>query len=149
MKGLPKPILKHIEDHLDPDDLGNFMLMARRFMSSSFFNEMKESMNLVKENYYGLSYCKIQTTNMCIEAVKKDGTCIIFVRNKKRKICLEAVKQNPYSIKHIENQTEELYLEAVKKDPHAIRFIKNPSKRVLRIFKKENYKLLKITSSKK
>ena len=44
---------------------------------------------------------------MCLEAVKKDGNILQYVKNQTLELCVEAVKNNEHSIRFVKNQTPE------------------------------------------
>jgi len=62
-----------------------------------------------------------------MEAVKKDGYAIQYVRNKNKtpELYIAAVKQNPNIIEYIGERSPELCLAAVERDWLMISFIKN------------------------
>ena len=72
----------------------------------------------------------------CLEAVKKDGMKLMFVKHQTPAICLEAVKQNSRALRCVDDQTFEICCEAVKQDPEAIEFIRSDKLRekVAKIF---------------
>ncbi|MGO0862371.1 DUF4116 domain-containing protein, partial [Clostridioides difficile] len=47
---------------------------------------------------------KNQTVEICIEAVKRKGSALEYVKNKTEEICIEALKQNKYSIKYVKDK---------------------------------------------
>ena len=61
---------------------------------------------------------------LCLEAIKRDGYAIRFVKEQTPELCLEAVKQNGYALQFVKKQTPKLCLEAVKQDGYALRFVK-------------------------
>ncbi len=65
-----------------------------------------------------------QTPELCLEAVKKDGRALEFVKEQTPELCLEAVKQTGYALEFVKEQTPELCLEAVKHFGFAIKFVK-------------------------
>jgi hypothetical protein len=44
-----------------------------------------------------LEYVREQTSEICLEAVKKEGYALEYVREQTYQVCLEAVKQNEWS----------------------------------------------------
>ena len=63
--------------------------------------------------------------DVCLEAVKKNGFALQYVKNQTPDICLEAVKQNGLALRYVKEQTPEICLEAVKEDGEALQFVKN------------------------
>jgi hypothetical protein len=61
----------------------------------------------------------------CLEAVKKDGMKLMFVKHQTPAICLEAVKQNGRALRRVDDQTFDICCEAVRKDPDAFEYIRN------------------------
>jgi hypothetical protein len=94
---------------------------------------------------------KNQTDELCLEAVKKTGLALQFVKKQNQEVCsvavkkcacalkyvkprfqtydmcLEAVKVDGYTLKYVKPrfQTRELCLEAVKKDGSVLEFVRN------------------------
>ena len=62
-------------------------------------------------------------SNEALEAVKKNGYALQYVKDQTKDICLEAVKRNGYALRHVKDQTEDICLEAVKRNGDASRFI--------------------------
>jgi len=60
----------------------------------------------------------VPTYEMQLQSVNKKGDNLYYIKNKTQELCLAAVKQDGTSLCFIENtidfQTEEIYLEAVK-----------------------------------
>ena len=65
-----------------------------------------------------------------MEAVKRDGCNIYYIKNPLLEVQLEAVRENGYIIRFIDNPSLELQLEAVRQNCNAIQFINNPSEQV-------------------
>ena len=61
----------------------------------------------------------------CLEAVKKDGMKLMFVKHQTENLCLEAVKQNSRALRCVDDQTLVICCEAVRKDPDAFEYIRN------------------------
>lgn len=59
-----------------------------------------------------LKYCKWQTNEICLSAVKKCGFALQYVKKQSTEICLEALKQNWSVLHHVKKRTPELYLSA-------------------------------------
>ena len=79
----------------------------------------------VKRKGYMLEYVKNQTEEICLEAVKQDGYALEYVENQTKEICLEAVKQDGNALEFVTDQTEEICLEAVKQNKKAIEYVEN------------------------
>jgi NRPS condensation-like uncharacterized protein len=63
----------------------------------------------------------------CLNAVKKNGYYIKWIKNPSEEMQLAAVKQWPYFVEYINNPSEKVQLEAVKQNPSSIKYIKIPS----------------------
>ena len=50
----------------------------------------------------------VQTDEICLEAVKKNGLLLKYVENKTDEICLEAVKKNGLALWYVRDKTEEM-----------------------------------------
>ena len=48
-----------------------------------------------------------QTLSICLVAVKRDGNCLLFVKNKTEEICLAAVSNYSMALRYIENPSKE------------------------------------------
>ena len=77
----------------------------------------------------GFTICQRTDTEICLEAVKKNGRALEFVKEQTSEICLEAVKKNGYALKFVKEQTPEICLEAVKQNGRALEFVKNIQQR--------------------
>ncbi|MDR3236749.1 MAG: DUF4116 domain-containing protein [Prevotellaceae bacterium] len=65
------------------------------------------------------------TPEVCLDAVRKNGYELLYIKNPTPELCLEAVKQEAYVIRYIkrENQTVEMALEVVKKEGNLFQYI--------------------------
>ena len=70
----------------------------------------KEALEAVKRNGLALQYVKDQTKDICLKAVKQDGFALLYVKNQTKEICLEAVKQDGSALQYVKDQTEEIFL---------------------------------------
>ena len=77
----------------------------------------------VREDGTTLEYVKNQTENICLEAVRQDGYALKYVREQTKEICLEAVRDRGHALKYVKDQTEEICLEAVIQDKHSLHMI--------------------------
>jgi len=84
----------------------------------------EKDLEAVKRNGWALHYVKDQTPELCLAAVKQNGWAIHYVKDQTPEICLAAIKQNSYALQLIKNQTPEICLAAVKKDPDSAGYIK-------------------------
>ena len=71
----------------------------------------------------------IQTAEMCLNAIKKDASCLKFVHNQTEEICMEALKKSPDYIKYIKNPTVEMmnFAKSHMHLSHNITYIPEPS----------------------
>lgn len=115
----------------------------------------KELIELIEKGELFLKDCPIQTKEICLAAVRKNGLELHFVIDRSDKeICLEACKEfgdalqflprplrsdeiekaalinDGCAIRFFDNPSEELCLLAVKQTGKAIQYIKNPTKKV-------------------
>ncbi len=58
------------------------------------------------QNSNVFQYVKIQTNELCLIAVSKNGYLLQFVKNQTDEICLASVKQYGESLFFVENQTD-------------------------------------------
>ena len=85
----------------------------------------------------------------CLEAVKRDGHALEWVKNQTHEICLEAVKQNGYSLGFVKNQTHEICLEAVKEDGLALKWVENQTPLIIHYLKKYNKSMYEVFKNEK
>lgn len=80
----------------------------------------EEALEAVKKEGYDLQYVKDQTPEICLEAVKQDGYTLKYVKEQTPEICLEAVKQDGYALQYVNENIftseEEMTLEEVCKE---------------------------------
>ena len=85
-------------------------------------------LQIYEETGYLLDLSSVLTTEAAqLEAVKKDGFDIQYIKDPSEAVQLEAVKRNGYAIQFIKNPSEDVQLAAVKSCGNAVYFIKNPS----------------------
>jgi len=60
----------------------------------------------------------------CLEAVKRNGDALSYVKEQTEAVCLEAVKQDGDALRYVKEQTEAVCLEAVKRNGDALRYVK-------------------------
>ena len=89
------------------------------------YKTVEEALEAVKRNGCALQYVKDQTEAVCLEAVKEDGDALQYVKDQTEAVCLEAVKRNGCALQYVKDQTEAVCLEAVKEDGDALQYV-NP-----------------------
>jgi hypothetical protein len=67
----------------------------------------------------------VQTEEICMEAVKRNGYVLRHIHNQTKAMCLEAVKQFGCALQHVHNQTYGICLQAVRTDGIALGYVKN------------------------
>ena len=102
------------------------------------WNDSEYCLEAVKRDGYALEYVKEQTSEMCLEAVKRDGLTLKFVKEQTPEICLEAVKQNGYALRFVKEQTPEICLEAIKQYGLAFEWVKEQTPLLIHSLKKYN-----------
>jgi hypothetical protein len=112
-------------------------------------NNQTEEVQLeaVKKNGFAIQYIKNPSKEVQLEAVKRNGSAIRYIKKPSEEVQLTAVKNDGLAIYYIKNPSKEVQLEAVKSvddiggnDGSAIQFIKNPSKEVMRVALKRDPK---------
>jgi len=58
-----------------------------------------------------------------LEAVKRNGFSLKYIKNQTPEICLTAVKENGWALEFVKEQTPEICIEAVKKDKAAVMYV--------------------------
>jgi hypothetical protein len=102
------------------------------------WNDEKYCMDAVKKNGYCLQYVKNQIPDICLEAVRQDGYILKYVEKQTPELCMEAVKSSGGSLKYVLEQTPELCMEAVKHDGCALQYVKNQTIELCRKAVKED-----------
>src|SRR5574344_724589 len=92
----------------------------------------------VKRDGHALGFVKNQTPEICLQAVKQNGFAIRFVINQTPEICLEAVKRNGCALEYVKEQTSDICLEAIKRNGLAIEYIKEQTPLLIHYLKKYN-----------
>ena len=108
------------------------------------WNDPKYCLEAVKRDGFTLEYVKEQTHEICLEAVKQTVFALRFVIDQTPEICLAAVKQNGYALAFVINQTSEMCLEAVKQKGRAFKFVKNQTPLIIHYLKKYNISLYEL-----
>ena len=70
-----------------------------------------------------IKFQAILSLNAALEAVKKDGYALRYVKDQTEAMALEAVKKDGYALQYVKDQTEAVALEAVKKDGDALQYV--------------------------
>ena len=60
---------------------------------------------------------------VCIEAVKKYGVALSYVKEQTHDICMEAVRQDGNALRYVKEQTYNICIEAVKQNRDAIKYV--------------------------
>ena len=58
-----------------------------------------------------------------LEAVKRNGDALQYVKEQTEPVCLEAVKRNGDALRYVKEQTEPVCLEAVKRNGDALQYV--------------------------
>ena len=58
-----------------------------------------------------------------LEAVKRNGDALRYVKEQTPEICIEAVKADSYALSYVKEQTPEICIEAVKRNGDALRYV--------------------------
>ena len=94
------------------------------------WNDSEYCLEAVKRDGYALEYVKEQTFEMCIESVvvKRDECALKyalkFVKEQTPEICLDAIKETGFALKFVKEQTFEICLESVKETGFALEYVK-------------------------
>ena len=102
------------------------------------WNDYNYCLEAVKRNGYNIKYVKEQTKEMCLEAVKQNGYNIKYVKEQTNELCLEAVKQNGKALYYVKEQTKEICLEAVKEYGYALQYVKEQTPELIHLMRKNN-----------
>lgn len=61
-----------------------------------------EALDAVKREGWALLYVKEQTEVICLAAVKKNGCALLYVKEQTEAICLAAVKQDGWALQFVD-----------------------------------------------
>lgn len=86
---------------------------------------VQEALDAVKRNGLELEFVKEQTPEVCLEAVKEDWQALQFVKNQTPDLCLIAIREDDSALQFVKEQTPEICLEAVKQNGGALQFVKD------------------------
>ena len=75
---------------------------SKEWALSFTFSTEKEALEAVKRNGDALQYVKDQTEAVCLEAVKRNGDALRYVKDQTEAVCLEAVKRNGYALQYVD-----------------------------------------------
>ena len=70
-----------------------------------------------------ISDIKIINEEEGLEAVKRNGDALRYVKDQSEAICLEAMKRNGDALRYVKDQSEAICLEAVKRNRDALRYV--------------------------
>ena len=119
-------IEKHSEEFfIDIVKIYNFVI---KFIKEEDQTE-KICLEAVKKFGDLVDYVKNQTEEICIEAVKA-GDALQYVKEQTEKICLEAVRCNGWDLQYVKEQTDEICLEAVKNNGLVLEYVKNQTEEI-------------------
>ena len=76
-----------------------------------------------KNRAYLDSIPNFPTEAEALEAVKRNGDVLQYVKDQSEAVCLEAVKRNGDGLQYVKDQSEAVCLEAVKNDGDALRYV--------------------------
>jgi hypothetical protein len=102
--------------------------MNEEIPSKVYFNKWIKK---VSKNPYALEYCKFQTEEICLAAVKQNGWALQYVKKQTPEMCSVAVKQNGWALYYVVEQTFEIVLEAYQRNKNSLQFAKPEFKKML------------------
>ena len=117
-------------------------LKIRYFFSFCKNQTLEICMEAVKQNGLALEYVREQTQEICMEAVKKEGFALYYVKKQIPEICMQAVKQNGNALGYVEEQTPEICMEAVKQNGNALEWVKEQTREICMEAVKQNLSAL-------
>lgn len=83
-----------------------------------------------------------QTEKVCREALKQNGTAIVYIKNQTEELCKAALDNTYKALRYIKKPTDAIYEYAIDKDWRAIELIDNPSPELcMRAVMSDNIKL--------
>lgn len=118
------PIIEVICKHLKFKYWKNLLLTSRK--CAKFFKDskwVKDMLKVIKDPYLELPKLEHQTKWICLEAVRKRGMALQFVRNQTEKICRKAVKNNGIALKYVQIQTLSICYNAIQEDYRAMTYV--------------------------
>ena len=70
-----------------------------------------------------VKFSAILTIAAALEAVKRNGDALQYVKDQTDAVCLEAVKEYGNALRYVKDQTEAVCLEAVKEYGNALQYV--------------------------
>lgn len=132
-----------------------FILKNKRLIEDmEEFNDEQKCFILIKKNPKILKYIKKQTYELCLTAVKNNGSSLEYVKPElqTKKLCTIAVENYGYAIEYVNDEflTKEICLKAVKAHGFSFRKLKDEfkTKDIYIEAIKSKYSLLKYISNK-
>ena len=122
-------VMKYIRNVTIPDD-ARVYIEENKFKVDKIFLGPKNiiGQDIIKQvielNYVHLQYVKEQTDDICILAVKRDGSALKYVHKQTEDICKLAVQGNGFMLKYVKEQTNDICTIAVRQYCHALEFVK-------------------------
>ncbi len=124
-------MLKYFPDNIKTEDFWIDMIEIKPESLQYITNQTDNiCMTAVKKNGSMLQYVTNKTYEICVEAVKNVGYALLFVENPGPELCLMGVKTCGMMLKFIENQTYEMCLEGVKNDGVSLKYAKFQSEEI-------------------
>ena len=115
----------HVAHQKEGQSVADFIEEIKDSQDSDLNDINKKDLEAVKKNGRVLEYVKDQTPEICLEAVKKNGLALKYVKDQTSELCcITAVKQNGWALGYVKNQTPEIIQAAIEQDPDAIVFAK-------------------------
>lgn len=120
----PEDVLIYEEEH--SFKASSLILSERQVISElKIWEDNKYCLEAVKRDGSTLEYVRNQTEEICLKAVKQYGLALQYVLDQTDEICLKAIKRHDDALKYVKNQTEAICLEAVKQNGNALQFVKD------------------------
>jgi len=104
--------------------------VLRLILDKNIIPTEQVQLEAVRKNGLVIDYIKNPSEQVQLEAVRQNGSAIRYINNPSEQVQLAAVRQFGRAISYINNPSEQLQLEAVKQDGWAIEYIKNPSEQL-------------------
>ncbi|HBG4630854.1 TPA: DUF4116 domain-containing protein [Clostridioides difficile] len=117
---------------------------------NNLIKHQEMDLGIINRNKNHLKYAKVQTYEMCLKAIEKNGLLLKDIRwdeinltkEQVHKLCIKAVRNNGIALQYVKEQTEELCILAVKQDYSALQYVKKQTPEIcIKALKKNEFAL--------
>ncbi|MDI2978112.1 DUF4116 domain-containing protein [Clostridioides difficile] len=117
---------------------------------NNLIKHQEMDLGIINRNKNHLKYAKVQTYEMCLKAIEKNGLLfkdirwdeINLTKEQVHKLCIKAVRNNGIALQYVKEQTPEMCKEAVKNREFALMYVKEQTEELCILAVKQDYSAL-------